>query len=102
MYSFNTEKPKIICHFVPLSHTFIHSANTQTTAQSSLITTTINKVFSTEAFLINAHSDCGEDDSFLLKTDAIKSPRQEDAASRAAQGNNDHQGLLTKRAERNP
>lgn len=81
VYSFNTEKPKIICHFLPLSHTFIHSVNTPTTAQSSLITTAINKVFSIEASLINAYSDSGEDDSFLLKTVAIKRPRQEDTAS---------------------
>lgn len=101
MYCFNTQNPKIICHFVPLSHTFIHSTNTQTTAQSSLIMTAINKVFSIEAFLINAHSDSGEDDLFLLKTGVIKSPWQEDTASQAAQGNNDHPGLLTERAEIN-
>lgn len=63
--------------------------------------TAINKVFSIEAFLINAHSDSGEDDLFLLKTGVIKSPWQEDTASQAAQGNNDHPGLLTERAERN-
>lgn len=90
MHSFNTEKPKIICHFVPLSHTFIHSTSTPTNAQSSVITTAINKVFSLEASLINVYSDSGEDDSFLLKTGAIKSPRQGDTASQASRGNSEH------------
>lgn len=81
MYCFNTEKAKIICHFVPLSYTFTHSTNIPTAAQSPLTTTAINEFFSIESSLINVHSDSVEDDSFLLKTGAIKSPRQEDTAS---------------------
>lgn len=97
MYSFNTEKPKIIFHFISFSCAFTHRANTPSTAHSSLIMTAVNKVLSTETSLLKAHSGSGVRDLFLWRQ-AQWSPWEKLQPAQPSPA--DYQGLLTQeRAE---